>query len=634
MANIRWASVLTSSTYVCGGAGEGVERSRLYTRLCEGWPVGAVHTCGGVLSGRGRLQVRRPSTWPPVRVTRHAVSPSSVTSLGCTYVGGGWPVEVAVLSGRGQLQVRRPSTWPPVRVTRRAAAPSLDTSWGCTYVGGGVEWSGSATGQTPLHLAASQGHKACCLALIGHQLGLYVRGGGGGVLTSRGWIVDESGSATGQTPLHLAASQGHKACCLSLIGHQLGLYVRGGGGGLTSRGWGVERSGSATGQTPLHLAASQGHKACCLSLIGHQLGLYVRGGGGGLTSRGWGVERSGSATGQTPLHLAASQGHKACCRALTGHQLGLYVRGGGCWVVGVGYRSDAPPPGRQSGSQGVLPRPHRSPVGVVRTWGGGGVLTSRGWIVDESGSATGQTPLHLAASQGHKACCLSLIGHQLGLYVRGGGGGWPVGVGVLSGRGRLQVRRPSTWPPVRVTRRAVSPSSVTSWGCTYVGGGGGWPVGVGVLSGRGRLQVRRPSTWPPVRVTRRAVSPSSVTSWGCTYVGGGGGWPVGVGVLSGRGRLQVRRPSTWPPVRVTRRAVSPSSVTSWGCTYVGGGGGWPVGVGVLSGRGRLQVRRPSTWPPVRVTRRAVSPSSVTMPRSPSTTTSPRPRPSTSPVRTN
>ena len=225
------------------------------------WPVGVVCTCVG---GRGRGLSGRGCTHVCVRVDQLGLY---IRVVGCWVVGVGYrsdapppgrqsgsqgvlslphwtPVGVVrtcggVLSGRGRLRVRHPSTWPPVRVT-------------------------------------------------GHQLGLYVRVWGG--LTSRGWMVDESGSATGQMPLHLAASQGHKACCLSLIGHQLGLYVRGGEGGLTSRGWGVERSGSATGQTPLHLAASQGHKACCLSLIGHHASVTVH----------------DNVTKATPIHLAGA----------------------------------------------------------------------------------------------------------------------------------------------------------------------------------------------------------------------------------------------------------------------------------------------------------------------------------------
>ena len=94
----------------------------------------------------------------------------------------------------------------------------------------------------------------------------------------------------GGTPLHEAASEGHKDMCCLIISL------------ISSAGISNRNPGDKEGNTPLHKAAYNGHLPVCRLIVGQ------------LTAE----ENKNPANefGETPLHLAAWLGHTEICRIL------------------------------------------------------------------------------------------------------------------------------------------------------------------------------------------------------------------------------------------------------------------------------------------------------------------------------
>ena len=154
--------------------------------------------------------------------------------------------------------------------------------------GGDVNARSVPLQDTPLHLAAENGHKHITEVLIQHGSDINAVNSRGQVLLH---LVDWTGTETEKvivlqcpnrftdscnpwqnTPLHLAAVNGHKHVAEALIQHGSDVNIR-----------------NNLEQTPLHVAAQNGHKHTAEVLIQH----------GSDLSTGW----------QTPLHLAAQSDH-------------------------------------------------------------------------------------------------------------------------------------------------------------------------------------------------------------------------------------------------------------------------------------------------------------------------------------
>eukprot|EP01041_Mallomonas_annulata_P005865 gene5865-11842_t len=128
-------------------------------------------------------------------------------------------------------------------------------------------------GQTALHAAVSSKSYECALELL-----TAAQPSGANVLISN--LADPRG----QTPLHVACSNGDVQMCQLLLHHGSELI-----------------RGDNSGQSPLHQCAASGHKACLALLLDH-------GGDTMLDER--------DALGNCPLHYSAREGHLDCVRLL------------------------------------------------------------------------------------------------------------------------------------------------------------------------------------------------------------------------------------------------------------------------------------------------------------------------------
>ena len=185
--------------------------------------------------------------------------------------------------------------------------------------------------QSPLHLAAQHGHKCVAEVLIKH--GSYV---------NTGW----------QTPLHLAALNGHKDISELLI----------------QQGSDVNARSVQSQRTPLHYAAKEGQKQVAELLIRH----------------GSNVTAKDSLQHFTPLHLAAQNGHKRVAE--------VFIQHGG----DVNARS----------------RQEDTPLHIASANGHKDVanlLMQHGSNVNASNVPWKSTPLHFAVENGHKEIAELLI---------------------------------------------------------------------------------------------------------------------------------------------------------------------------------------------------------------------------------
>ena len=138
----------------------------------------------------------------------------------------------------------------------------------CLNAGADGNWTNEAESKnTPLHMAATNGH-ADCVRLL---------------LAAPGSDVNRA-NENGETPLNMAAARGHEEC-VNLL--------------LAAPGSDVNKA-NENGETPLIIASKQGHTECVRTL---------------LTAPGIDVNKA-NMSGNTPLALAATNGHTECVRTL------------------------------------------------------------------------------------------------------------------------------------------------------------------------------------------------------------------------------------------------------------------------------------------------------------------------------
>eukprot|EP00961_Rhodomonas_salina_P204886 2765602-Rhodomonas_salina.1 len=187
-------------------------------------------------------------------------------------------------------------------------------------------------GCTPLHLAASKGHCITADLLIRNGASVEAkstrRGGEAFLRAGEAFCWHErtfwrffgynackpsvrgaKGFISGETPLHFAASEGHKNAAKLLIEKQANVMAK------AEIGYDVSSFSGHIEVTPLHLAASKGHKDTVELLIENKAAVNI--------SAGFVREGSWSFGGITPLHLAASAGHCKTVELLV--QNGAYV---------------------------------------------------------------------------------------------------------------------------------------------------------------------------------------------------------------------------------------------------------------------------------------------------------------------
>ena len=217
-------------------------------------------------------------------------------------------------------------------------------------------------GQTPLYLAASNGHKAVVELLI-----------------ARDDIEINTKDNKDQTPLHLAALRGAEAVVELLVARD-DLEIN------TKNNW---------GRTPLHLAASNGHKAVVGLLIARD-----------------DVEiNMNNNRGRTPLHLAVCWKRRAVVRLLIARD-----------DIGINTKDNL---GRTPLHLAAL----RGAEAVVR------LLIARDDIEINTKDNKGQTSLHFAAWHGAKAVVGLLIDRDdVEIDTKDNEGRTPLGVAATMGR--------------------------------------------------------------------------------------------------------------------------------------------------------------------------------------------------------
>jgi hypothetical protein len=129
-------------------------------------------------------------------------------------------------------------------------------------------------GNTPLHVAALEGHAAVAQALLDQHAPINARG-----------LRDE-------TPLHMAMYEAHHDLAELLLANQADINAQ-----------------SASGETPLHVAARKGHHDLVVLLLTHNADVNAH-------------DRQG----QTPLHAAAAAGHAEVVKVLLDQNADLLAR--------------------------------------------------------------------------------------------------------------------------------------------------------------------------------------------------------------------------------------------------------------------------------------------------------------------
>ena len=131
----------------------------------------------------------------------------------------------------------------------------------------GLVFNKDEGGFTPLHWAASSGHKDVAELLLAHGADVNAK------------------NNNGSTPLHFAAALGHKDVAELLLAHGADVNAKNKGG-----------------STPLHFAAALGHKDVAELLLAHGADVNAK------NNNGW-----------TPLYYAVSGGHKDVAQLLRQH---------------------------------------------------------------------------------------------------------------------------------------------------------------------------------------------------------------------------------------------------------------------------------------------------------------------------
>jgi TPR repeat protein len=129
-------------------------------------------------------------------------------------------------------------------------------------------------GNTPLHLAALEGHAAVAQVLLDQHAPVNARG-----------LREE-------TPLHMAMYEGHHDMAEVLLANRADANAP-----------------SVSGETPLHVAARKGHRELVELLLSHSAEVNAR-----------------DHQDQTPLHLAAAAGHAEVVKALMDHDADAQAR--------------------------------------------------------------------------------------------------------------------------------------------------------------------------------------------------------------------------------------------------------------------------------------------------------------------
>jgi ankyrin repeat protein len=189
----------------------------------------------------------------------------------------------------------------------------------------------SGHNQTPLSLAAENGHEAIVMALLEKDANVECR------------------DSFGRIPLHLAAQNGHEAIAMALL----------------EKGANLECTDSS-GQTPLSLAAQNGHEAVTNALL----------------KKGANLECTDDSSG-TPLFLAAENGHEAVIIALL----------------------------KKCANMECTDSFGRTPL-LLAAWNGHKAATNallESCANMECTDSFGRTPLLLAAQNGHEAVIIALL---------------------------------------------------------------------------------------------------------------------------------------------------------------------------------------------------------------------------------
>ena len=129
-------------------------------------------------------------------------------------------------------------------------------------------------GNTPLHIAALEGHAAIAQVLLDQHAQVNARG------------------LRQETPLHMAMYEGRREMAELLLANQADVNAR-----------------SASGETPLHIAARKGHRELVELLLTHEADINAR-----------------DQQDQTPLHLAAAGAHAEVVKLLVEQGADLQAR--------------------------------------------------------------------------------------------------------------------------------------------------------------------------------------------------------------------------------------------------------------------------------------------------------------------